>query len=88
MKTLIFALIVLVVAGAAVLHYYPEQAEPLLAGTPLNGLVATSKPVYQWQDEQGQWHVTDKPPREGIPYEVKQYALDANVLPPFEQDKN
>lgn len=88
MKTLIFAPIVLVIAGAAVIHYYPEQAEPLLTGTPLKGLVATSKPVYQWQDEQGQWHVTDKPPQEGIPYAVKQYALDANVLPSVGQDKN
>ena len=88
LKTLVFALIVLVVAGAAVIYYYPEKAEPLLARTPLKGLVAISKPAYQWQDEQGQWYVTDKPPPDGIPYEVKQYPLDANVLPPVEQDKD
>ena len=83
MKIFIFALIVLVAAGAAVFHYYPEQVESILGRTPLKELVETSKPVYQWRDENGQWHVTDKPPAQGIPYEVKQYALDANVLPAF-----
>jgi len=84
MKMLFLAFIVLLVAGAAVFYFYPERVGPLLEGTPLEELVATSKPVYQWRDEQGQWQVTDEPPRRGIPYEVKQYVLDANVLPPAE----
>jgi hypothetical protein len=83
MKIFLVALILLVAAGAAVIHYYPEKVEPLLGETPLNGFVGISKPVYQWRDEQGQWHVTDTRPAQGIPYEVKQYALDANVLPAF-----
>ena len=83
MKIFIFALIALVAAGAAVFHYYPEQVESILGRTPLKELVGTSKPIYKWRDEQGQWHVTDTRPAQGIPYEVKQYALDANVLPPF-----
>jgi hypothetical protein len=87
MKKFLFYLLVLVVVGAAFYHYYPEQVESLLGKTPLGDVVATSKPVYQWQDERGQWHVTDKQPPEGVPYEVKQYPLDANVLPPFEEDK-
>jgi nitrate reductase cytochrome c-type subunit len=83
MKIFIFALIALVAAGAAVFHHYPGKVESILGRTPLKELVETSKPVYQWRDENGQWHVTDKPPAQGIPYEVKQYALDANVLPAF-----
>jgi hypothetical protein len=29
---------------------------------------------------------TSRPP-DGIPYEVKRYALDANVVPPYKLDK-
>lgn len=86
MKKLIIAATLLVLAGAVAVHYYPEQAEPLLQGTPLKEMVATSKPVYQWQDDKGQWHITDAPPPKGIPYEVKRYPLDTNVLPPYEPD--
>lgn len=87
MKKLILAVVILVV-GAAIVHYYPERIEPVIQGTPLKELVATSKPVYQWQDQQGQWHVTDTPPPEGTPYEIKQYALDTNVLPAYETEKD
>jgi len=88
MKTLIFSLLVLVVVGFAVSHYYPEQVEPLLGGTPLEGLASTSNPLYQWRDKHGQWQITDKLPPRGIPYEIRQYALDANVVPAFEQEKD
>ena len=77
-------LIVLVVAAAALAwHFYPELVRPLVEQTPLKGPLSTSTPVYQWRDAQGNWQVTDEPPPEGTPYEVKRYSLDANILPPF-----
>jgi hypothetical protein len=87
MKNLTFALGALTLVGAALFYYYPEQVYSLLGQTPLQALMETSKPLYQWRDEQGQWHATDEPPPGGIPYEVKRYALDANVVPPHTLDK-
>jgi hypothetical protein len=87
MKTLILILLVLFLAGAALVHFFPEKVEPFVEQTPLKELVATSKPVYQWRDESGGLQVTDEPPPEGIPYEVKQYALDANLLPSLKEER-
>ena len=86
MKKLLLILTILVAAGAVLAHFFPEKAARFVAGTPLKDYVATSKPVYQWRDKTGVWQVTDEPPADGIPYEVKQYALDANLLPTYEGD--
>lgn len=37
--------------------------------------------VYRWQDAQGQWQVSDQPPKPGIPYETIEYPSDANIIP-------
>lgn len=79
------ALIVLALAAATLAglwRYAPETLAPFLSGTPLRQHVNTSTPLYQWQDADGNWQVTDRPPDEGIPYQRRQYALDANLLPP------
>ena len=86
MKKLILSLLVLLAVGAAMVHYIPEKVGPLIEGTPLKEYVATSTPVYQWRDEEGQWQVTDEPPADGVPYEVKQYALDANLVPSYKRE--
>ena len=62
MKKLILTVVFLVLAGTAVVHYYPEQTELLFQGTPLKELVSMSKPLYQWKDKQGEWHIVDMPP--------------------------
>jgi hypothetical protein len=75
-------LLLLVVLGAAAVGIYffmnPSQTEGLLTGTPLAPDSALTR-VYKWQDGQGQWHVTDLPPPEGIDYELKEYR--AEVIP-------
>jgi hypothetical protein len=75
-------LIALLAAVAAVLwRFFPEAVWPLVEHTPLKKHLSTSRPVYQWRDAEGAWQVTDEPPADGIPYEVRQYHLDANILP-------
>jgi hypothetical protein len=86
MKKLVLTLIVLVAAGVVFVRYFPERAASFVAGTPLKDYAATSKPVYQWRDEKGRWQATDEPPADGVPYEVKRYALDANLVPAFRRD--
>jgi len=40
-----------------------------------------SKPLYKWQDERGQWHITDSAPKDR-PYEKVVVNPDTNVMPP------
>lgn len=68
-----------VLAAAAGVVYLKPQ---LLRGTPLESYVNSSKPVYQWRNDQGEWQITDRPPPDGVRYETKRYSLDTNVLPP------
>jgi hypothetical protein len=83
MKKLLLVGLLAAVALAAVWYLQPQLIRPLLEHTPLKDHVSTSTPVYQWRDAEGSWQVTDEPPPDGIPYEVKRYSLDANILPPF-----
>jgi hypothetical protein len=68
-------------AGATLIHFFPDVAESWLGQTPLKPLLGETKPLYLWRDRQGHWQATDKPPPQGIPYEVKRYPLDANIIP-------
>jgi hypothetical protein len=68
-------------AGATLIHFFPDVAESWLGQTPLKPLLGETKPLYLWRDRQGQWQATDKPPPQGIPYEVKRYPIDANIMP-------
>ncbi len=38
-------------------------------------------PLYKWKDEHGQWHITDRPPTGGLPYEKVTVNPETNVLP-------
>ena len=86
MKRFLVALLLLCAAAAVVWRFFPELAWPLVEHTPLKKPLSASTPVYQWQDERGNWQVTGEPPPDGVPYEEKQYSLDANIMPPFQRD--
>ncbi len=81
MKKTLIVMLALVTALALLWHLYPEVLRPWLARVPLESPLSSSKPVYQWRDASGAWQVTDRPPPEGTPFEVKRYDLDANILP-------
>ena len=40
-----------------------------------------SRTLYRWQDADGQWQVSDRPPPAGTEYEILQYAPETNVIP-------
>lgn len=81
MKRALVSFALLMVVTAVLWRFYPEVLEPLVERTPLKRHLSSSRPVYQWRDARGNWQVTDEPPPEGTPHEIKQYALDANILP-------
>ena len=42
---------------------------------------ATQQTLYRWQDEHGQWQLSDKPPASGIKYETVHIHKDTNIIP-------
>ena len=75
-------LLALVLLGAVAYVYFvqPEIARPWLQGTPLEPSASVTT-VYKWQDAQGNWQLTDRPPPAGIQYRTIEYRGDTNVMP-------
>jgi len=84
MKFILVLLIVLSGAGAY-LYFNPDVWQPWVKGTPLQP-APTKTQVYKWQDENGQWQITDRPPGGKIPYEILEYSSDANIVPAIPLD--
>lgn len=91
MKRVLLILLILIVAAGALLVLKPEfldflplkpawreQARELVRG---HALVPETTRLYKWQDEHGQWQVSDQPPAAGIDYETLEYRHDVNVVP-------
>jgi hypothetical protein len=81
-KKILVLIVLLALASVVLWRFFPELVWPLVEHTPLKRPLSSSTPVYQWRDAQGNWQVTDEPPPEGVPYEIKQYQLDANIISP------
>lgn len=45
------------------------------------GLSKKTARVYKWQNDRGEWQITDQLPPEGTDYEILNYREDLNVLP-------
>lgn len=79
---LAWLLALLVAAGAVAGWWWLNPASaPAWAKERLPWLFVTETVLYRWQDEAGDWHVSDRPP-EDRPYEQVRYRSDANVVPP------
>lgn len=85
-------IVVLLLVGMGALGaywYFNPGAQPAILADLLPSDPSAETVLYRWQDEQGQWVVTDRPPAEGITYEEVRYRDDANVIPatrPAEND--
>lgn len=84
MKFSIILLIALSGAGAY-LYLNPDVWQTWLKDTPLEP-APTKTQVYKWQDANGQWQITDRPPTGKIPYEHLEYTSDANIVPSIPLD--
>ena len=74
-------LLAVVLIGAVYLYQNPDlqdRVEELSAET---GLAKKTTTVYKWQNDRGEWQITDQLPPEGTDYEVLTYREDVNVLP-------
>jgi len=79
-KNVLFVLLFLLLAAAAYLYFYPENAPDWLKESVV-APQAESTLLYKWKDAQGNITVTDQPPPEGTPYEKQEYHHNVNVLP-------
>ncbi|MFT4583642.1 MAG: hypothetical protein ACI915_005345 [Gammaproteobacteria bacterium] len=73
--------VILIVAGAAVLYFFDRpRLETYLSGSPLELPVASTE-VYKWRDAKGQWNITNTKPPANISFETMRYRSDENILP-------
>jgi len=97
MKKLSLLVIIFFIFSGIVLYLSPALRVKLLQLLPaevnkqidtLTSMPLTTKPLYQWKDKNGQWIVSDTKPAKNIPYEIKQYNRETNVVPANGNDKN
>ncbi len=81
----IIILLILLSGAGAYLYLNPDVWQSWVKGTPLEP-APTKTQVYKWQDENGQWQITDEPPTSKIPYENLEYTSDENIIPSIPLD--
>ena len=79
MKFIIVLLMALSASGGY-LYLNPDVWKPWVKGTPLEP-APTKTQLYKWQDEHGQWQITDRPPTGDRSYENLEYSSDTNIVP-------
>ena len=84
MKFIILLIIVLSGAGAY-LYLNPDVWQKWVKGTPLEPASTTTQ-LYKWQDEHGQWQISDQPPTGETSYENLEYSSDTNIVPSISLD--
>lgn len=81
-RALVWLLVVVLLAGGTLFYWRHNPASaPGWLRDAAPALFVTRTKLYRWQDEAGNWHVSDAPP-EGRDYEVVEYRSDANTVPP------
>jgi hypothetical protein len=78
---LVWALLAIALIGGIYLYQNPELREQVEDLSSRAGLSKKTAIVYKWQNNQGEWQLTDQPPPEGVEYETLNYREDVNVLP-------
>ncbi len=84
MKSVIVLLLALSGAGGY-LYLNPDVWQPWVKGTPLEPAPTTTR-LYKWQDENGQWQISDEPPTGKISSEILEYRSDTNIVPSIPLD--
>ena len=81
MKKFLLIVLAVLIGGAAYVYLNPELRDQTRQEVDKLTGQDQSRTLYRWQDADGQWEITDSPPREGIPYETLRYDTEANVIP-------
>lgn len=73
-------LLLALLAGAAAWWYFAPQTMPEAIQRQIPRRLNPNPPLYEWHDEKGRLHVTDKPP-ENRPYTTLHFNPNVNVIP-------
>lgn len=79
--TIIGMAILLVLAAAAYMYFNPDYKQQIDKLSSDIGIQKKTVTVYKWQNEKGEWQLTDTIAPPGIEYEKLEYREDVNVLP-------
>lgn len=81
-RALVWLLALVLLTGGTLFYWrhYPASAPGWLRDM-APALFVTRTKLYRWQDESGDWHVSDAPPADRE-YEAVEYRSDANTVPP------
>jgi hypothetical protein len=74
-------IVVALLAVLALIVWKPELANELRASLPAAMGKAPANRIYKWQDAEGNWQVSNRPPAQGVQYETREYDANVNVLP-------
>ncbi len=78
-KKIIVLLVMIAIAVAVLAIYNPTFKHWLLQSS---GKLQDKTIVYQWQDANGQWQISNQPPPAGTAFTKQEYLHNNNVLPP------
>jgi len=78
---LIWILLAVALIGGIYLYQTPAVRSWIEDLSSEAGLSKKTTRVYKWQNDRGEWQITDQLPAEGIAYETLDYREDVNVLP-------
>lgn len=73
-------------AGAAGYWYFNPQDRPQWVTQKLPVAPSARVSLYRWQNEAGEWVVSDQKPPDGVEFEAVEYRHDANVMPAPDTD--
>ena len=83
MKKILFILAAILTAVVWYVYQDPKLSRKI--EKEVKQLVPAPQPqtttVYKWQDQNGQWQITDQPPPAGISFEALEYQSDTNIMP-------
>jgi len=74
-------LLVLLLAGGAILYLNPEYRNWLATSTSSMVTPVSTSRIYKWRNDKGEWQLTDTLPPAGIAYETLEHRSDENILP-------
>lgn len=80
MKKGLWILLLIVIAAGYYLYQDPKLRNQIMGKVHQVAPELNQTTLYKWQDEKGQWQVTDRPPQ-GRPYQAISAEDQTNVLP-------
>ena len=81
MRTFFYISVLVLIGIAIALYLKPELRDELNVLQKRELLPADATTLYKWQDNNGQWQLSDSPPSDGTPFTSVVVEHNTNVIP-------